>query len=124
VIGGQIAEMVSSVTVPPGNGVIEDVAFSGEPQYYFFKIIQFSESGAEDRVWTAPVWFQGGGEPPDPIPDPSPNETVASKKSNTFHVSLKCLDAQRIKPENLVTGAAAEQGRQLHLGCPRTTGGR
>ena len=128
VVGGQIAELVNSVTVPSGSGVVEDVAFSGEPQYYFFKVIQFSESGAEDRVWTAPVWFegppQGGGETPDPAPGPDPGQAVASKKSNTFHVSSACLDAQRIKPENLVTGAAARQGRQLHVGCPRTTGGR
>lgn len=127
-VGGQIADLVNSVSVPTGSGTIEDVAFSGEPQYYFFKVIQFAESGDEDRVWTAPVWFQsqaqGGGTPPVTPPDSNANQAVASRRSNTFHVSLVCLDAQRIKPENLITGAEAQQGRQLHVGCPRTTGGR
>jgi hypothetical protein len=124
---GQIAEMVTSVSVSAGNGTIDDVAFSGEPQYFFFKIIQFGESGDEDRVWTAPVWFQGqledGGTPPVTPTDTTSSQVVASRRSNTFHVSLVCLDAQRIKPENLITGSEARKGRQLHASCPRTAGG-
>jgi len=81
--------------------------------------IQPKEYGRDDF----PSLEQDGG-PPDPAPDPDPSQAVASKTSNTFHISSACLDAQRIKPENLVTGTAARQGRQLHLGCPRTTGGR
>lgn len=115
-----------------GTGTIEDVAFSGEAQYFFFVVVQVNENGEEDRAWTAPVWFQsqpedgstpvvgggtGGG-------SPDPSQFVASRRSNTYHVSLTCLDAQRIKQSNLVTGAAARQGREKHEGCPRTTGGR
>lgn len=127
--GGQVAEMVNSVTLPAGggSGTIEDVALSGEAEYFFFKVVQFSEGGDEDRVWTAPVWFEsqaGGGTTPGTEPPIGADQEVASRRSNTFHISMSCLDAQRIKPANRITGSEARQGRQLHPGCPRTTGGR
>lgn len=124
-VGGPPAVLVNSVTLPTGNseGSIQDVAFSGEPQYFFFKVVQFNESGGQDRVWTAPIWFEGAAPTPTPTPDAG-SQFVASKRSNTYHVSLDCLDAQRIKPDNLIRGEQAKQGRQLHEGCPRITGGR
>jgi hypothetical protein len=36
--------------------------------------------------------------------EPAPAGTVASRRSNTFHVSMRCFDAQRINPQNLVRG--------------------
>jgi hypothetical protein len=111
--------MVSLVRVDAGSGSIEDVAFSGEGQFFFFKIIQRGDDGDEDRVWTAPVWFESQSPAPDPVPDENADRTIASRNSEVFHVSLECLDAQRIKVSNRVTGAAARQGRRLHEGCPR-----
>ena len=129
-VGGPVAQMVSSVTTSSGggSGTVEDVAFSGEAQFFFFKVIQFNEDGETDRVWTAPVWFQsqpdaggatpGGGTPSTPTMDTA----VASRRSEVFHVSGDCLDAQRIKLENRITGADARRGRHLHQGCPRRSG--
>lgn len=124
-VGGQPAKLVSAVTTSAGNGSIEDVAFSGEAQYFYFKIIQKDEDGNEDRAWTAPVWFQDAGDPLDSLTDdvtgPAANEAlfVASKRSEVYHVSNECLDAKRIKPRNLVTGPNARNGRRLHENCPR-----
>jgi hypothetical protein len=129
-VGGPVAQMVSSVTTLAGggSGTVEDVAFSGEAQFFFFKVIQFNEDGETDSVWTAPVWFQSqtdaggatpvGGTPTTPVTDTA----VASRRSEVFHVSGECLDAQRIKPENRITGADARRGKQLHQGCPRRSG--
>ncbi len=159
-IGGQVARIVNSVTTPASNnegvvtGTIEDVAVSGQPEYFFFKIIQFSEDGDEDRAWTAPVWFQrqqnelvvlsdalfedsafSALEPlsesitavrrsdtAQPTITDNADAALASRKSNTYHISGECLDARRIKPSNLVRGNEARRGRRLHQGCPRTTG--
>jgi hypothetical protein len=159
-IGGQVARIVNSVTTPESNnagvvtGTIEDVAAGGQPEYFFFKIIQFSEDGDEDRAWTAPVWFQrqqnelvaladdifddSAFSALEPLTDSitailssdAPRATaanttgaaLASRKSNTYHISGECLDAQRIKPGNLLRGSEARRGRRLHEGCPRTTG--
>lgn len=138
-VGGPTAQMVMSVSTEPGggSGVIEDIAISNSPQYIFFKVVQFNENGNEEYAWTAPVWFQNqpdavivtpgpgfnpGG--PGTTPPPAADTAVASRKSNTFHVSKQCFDAQRIKPDNLVTGAEARRGRRQHPGCPRTTGPR
>lgn len=119
-VGGSLARMVSSVRVDGGSGTVEDVAFSGEAQFFFFKIIQRNESGDEDRVWTAPVWFENQSSmPTNPVPDPTADTTIASRNSEVFHVSLECLDAQRIRVSNRITGATARQGRRLHDGCPR-----
>lgn len=131
VAGAPEAVMVNSVTLPTGGGTgtIQDVAFDGGAEYFFFKIVQVGEGGDRDHAWTAPVWFQSqpedGGVPPVVIPEPPVgDQAVASRRSNTFHLSADCLDAQRIRHDNLITGAQARQGRQVHQGCPRTTGGR
>jgi len=118
-VGGSLARMVSSVRVDDGSGTIEDIAFSGEAQFVFSKIIQRNESGDEDRVWTAPVWFENQSPSPNPVPDGNADATIASRNSEVFHVSLECLNARRIRVSNRVTGAAARQGRRLHDGCPR-----
>jgi hypothetical protein len=112
--------MVSSVRVDAGNGTIEAVAFSGEPQFFFFKIIQRNESGHEDRAWTAPIWFENSSSTPTNLaPEVPVNTIIASRNSEIFHVSLECLDTQKIKVTNRVTGAAAKQGRRPHEDCPR-----
>jgi hypothetical protein len=124
--------MVTSISTETGggSGSIEDIAIGTMPQYIFFKVVQFSEDGTEEYAWTAPVWFQNQGEdtiltPGGGIPDdPAPAGAVASRRSNTFHVSMQCFDAQRISSANLVRGAEARRGRRLHQGCPRRTGPR
>ena len=132
-VGEGVAQMVSSISTEAGGGSgdIEDIAIGVQPQYIFFKVIQFNEGGDEEHVWTAPVWFQsqpeefiitpGSGGNPD---DPSPVAAVASRRSNTFHVSTRCFDAQRISARNLVRGADARRGRRQHPGCPRISGPR
>jgi hypothetical protein len=136
--GGGVAQMVMSVPAEEdGSGTIEDIAIDATPQYIFFKVIQFNESGDEDRAWTAPIWFLSqaeeviitppGGPNPDganPIPSPTTDTAAASRRSNTFHVSMRCFDAQRIGSRNLVRGPEARRGRRQHPGCPRTTGPR
>jgi len=137
-VGGPAAQMATSVSTAAGggSGVIEDVVIStASPQYLFFKVVQFNENGDEEYAWTAPVWFQsqpevivtpgpGPGPGPGTTPPPATDKAVASRNSNTFHVSNQCFDAQRIKPANLVKGAEARRGRHQHPGCPRTTGPR
>jgi hypothetical protein len=137
-VGGPTARMVTSVTAEEdGEGTIEDIGVGGQPQYIFFKVVQFNHDGSEEYAWTAPVWFQNQAEetvipPPGggtgtggtPTTTTTSDRAVASRRSNTFHVSAACFDAQRISPQNLVRGAEARRGRQLHQGCPRTTGPR
>lgn len=129
-VGGPTAQMVTSVTAEDdGEGTIDDVGLGGGAQYLFFKVVQFDEDGGEEYAWTAPVWFQsqpedvivtppGGGGPG--VPPPARDRAVASRRSDTFHVSPVCLDAQRISPQNLVRGAEARRGRRQHGHCPRT----
>lgn len=136
-VGGPTAQMVTSVSTETGGGAgtIEDIAVGNQPQYLFFKVVQFSEDGREELAWTAPVWFQshpedtvvttgggtgGGGTGTTPATDTA----VASRRSNTFHVSMRCFDALRISRQNLISGAEARRGRSQHQGCPRTTGPR
>jgi hypothetical protein len=123
-VGGQMAQMVSSVSRDgDGQGVIEDIAFSGEAQFFYFKIIQRDEDDNEDRAWTAPIWFENqapaGGTAAPVVTPPANDRAVASKNSDVFHVSNDCLDAKRIKPSNRLNGAQARAGRRQHEGCPR-----
>ncbi|MBI1818641.1 MAG: CehA/McbA family metallohydrolase [Deltaproteobacteria bacterium] len=99
---------------------IEDVKYTGGAQYVFFKVSQSDEHAGDDHAWTAPIWFDGdGAAPAAPVTEADTSTLVASKNSSVFHVSLECKDAQRIKPENLITGPAARLGRNQHTGCPR-----
>lgn len=126
-IGGQFAQLVSSVErTGNGNGNIEDVAFSGESQYFFFRVVQRNENGDFNRAWTAPVWFENqtnnlnlNGDNNLVNPTEAVDTAVASKKSEVYHVSDDCLDAKQIKPANKVRGAEARSGRRLHENCPR-----
>lgn len=124
--GEGIAVVVDQLTVdgnsPPGGSyTIQDVHYTGGTQYVFFKLTQHSEHGPADRLWTAPVWLEPGSQPPAPTPAGAPAgeaDLVASIHSTIYHTSLLCSDAQRIKPENRVTGPDAKRGRTLHEGCP------
>jgi len=140
-VGGGIARIIETVQVTgnTADGAIEDLRYTGGPQYLFFRVTQIleGEEGADhDRAWTAPVWFDAGeaspgGDPgaggvttpstPPAGPAAVPEDVaglVASRRSSTYHLSLECLEAQRIKASNLVRGEAARQGRTLHPGCP------
>jgi hypothetical protein len=139
-VGGPTAQMVTSVSTETGGGAgtIEDIAVGNQPQYLFFKVVQTDEGGRQELAWTAPVWFQN--QPEEAVvttggtgagtgsggagTTPATDTAVASRRSNTFHVSMRCFDAQRISPQNLVRGAEARRGRSQHQGCPRTTGPR
>lgn len=122
-VGGPFAQMVSSVTRSGnGTGTIEDIAFSGEEQFFYFKIVQRDEDDNQDRAWTAPIWFENqapGTVITPPVVTLDTDRAVASKNSEVFHVSDECLDAQRIKPSNRRNGAQARAGRRQHEGCPR-----
>ncbi|MET0648526.1 MAG: CehA/McbA family metallohydrolase [Pyrinomonadaceae bacterium] len=139
-VGGPTARMVTSVETETGGGrgTVEDIAISDQAQYIFFKVVQTDESGRQNLAWTAPVWFQsqpeavvtpgggggGGGTGGGGGNANTTDAAVASRRSNTFHVSTRCFDAQRISPQNLIRGAEARRGRNQHQGCPRTTGPR
>jgi hypothetical protein len=124
--GGPIAKMVSSTDHASGSGKIEDVALSGDPEFFFFKIIQ-SDSGSgedekEDESWTAPIWFENPAQSDFTESVVSAGDTsrfVASRNSRIYHVSSDCLDAKRIRSGNRVTGAEARKNRVLHDDCPR-----
>lgn len=126
-IGGQFARVVTSVNqTGNGNGTIEDVAFSGQPEYFFFRIVQRNndEGGEVNRAWTSPVWFENNLNPLlnnnlNSEPEAATDTAVASRRSEVYHVSDECLDAQRIRPANKVTGAEARNNRRLHTDCPR-----
>jgi hypothetical protein len=115
--------MVSAVNVSQGTGTIEDIALSGNSEFFYFKIIQSNgaendEDYQEDEAWTSPVWFERGttGEGGDTTPIAN---SVASRRSKVYHMSSDCLDAKRIKEANRITGAAAREGRTRHDDCPR-----
>ena len=141
-VGGDPAALIGSFPAERDatgrvRGNIDDIVFPGQPQYYFFRVSQVGEDGDEDNAWTAPVWFrnepgtivattdedEGIGRPEGVSATPTnPDRAVASRRSNSFHLTMECLDARSIKPENIVSGSAARQGRHLHPGCPRSAG--
>ena len=116
------ATVVEAVTTQGDNSLdhpksIEDIPFTGEHQYVFFKVTQTDEDNEADHVWTAPVWFETSAPTPPPDVDPEAvNDFVASKKSTIYHYSA-CPFAQGIKASNKLTGAEAVKGRTLHEGC-------
>ncbi len=119
--GGKEASIVETVKVDGDTAVpkkIEDVTFKGKGQYIFFRVRQTMEEQEADTAWTAPVWFDEGAETT-PAPQGDPDAAVASKNSHVYHVSADCIDAQSIKPANLIRGAEAREGRDEHQGCPR-----
>lgn len=104
-------------TAPGTFRTIDELKYSGGPQYIFFRIRQDNEEGSPDLAWTAPVWFDGAQEPV-PIAVEDVTAYLASVNSGIYHVSLDCRDAKRIKAANIVRGADAVKGRQKHEGCP------
>jgi hypothetical protein len=79
-IGGAVAEAVRTAS-REGNGSVSiaNIKYTGGRQYFYFKIIQRNDDDEQDRVWTAPVWFEPGPDnvPPPPLrPDspPPPND--------------------------------------------------
>jgi len=122
-IGGNAVNSLETVTTTGNTSnpkTIADIPYSGGAQFVYFKIVQSNEDGTPDRAWTAPVWFDVTGQPPNSA-GPPPEDTsrfVASKNSQVYHVSLDCRSAKAIKASNRITGAAAKEGRTLHQGCP------
>jgi hypothetical protein len=120
--GGDVATVVETITdhgnSPPENlKLIEDVHFTGEHQYLFFKITQTDEDENSDRAWTAPVWLEATA-PVSPMATATPSgDFVASKNSQIYHVA-SCRLAKGIKDKNKITGSEATKGRSLHQGCP------
>lgn len=123
-VGGPAARMVTAVVTAEGSGTIEDVALSGGPEFFFFKIIQTDidqddEDVSEDESWTAPVWFENPNTDMLPAGVETTEDFVASRRSKVYHLTADCLDARRIKASNRITGRAAREGRILHDDCPR-----
>ena len=62
-VGGKTARVIDVRSVT-GNEhadtplIIEDVVYTGRNQYFFVKITQSIDDAPDDRVWTAPVWFE------------------------------------------------------------------
>jgi len=124
VVGGTPAASVNTENATGNNSLanlrtIDDVVFSGGSQFLFFKITQTGEDGKADRAWTAPIWFEGNTpEVAGPGSMDDVANLVASKRSAIYHLSASCKSVKTIRPENLVTGAAAKLGRSPHQGCP------
>ena len=124
-------------------GRIEDVVFSGVPQYLFFKVTQFDEDGGEDDAWTAPIWFRNDDVWTSPVwfrNDPgtlvaTSNENVglvtpgrrnrapidadravASKSSNSFHLSIGV--PRRPGASSRITSSAARRPARV-VTCTR-----
>ncbi len=126
-VGGSVAKLVTSVETNAGVGRIEDVALSGSPEFFYFKVIQATIDGDDeyvDEAWTSPVWFDTApAHGVTPVVDNGIGESLpnllASRRSQIYHTSDACLDAKKIKSGNKVTGAEARKGRILHEDCPR-----
>lgn len=109
--------------------VITGVQYTGGRQYIYLRFNQTDEDGDEDRLWTAPIWFDHGhGDAVSAAPEiaavaaadsADENEYVASKRSLIYHTDPACRDAQHISEKNKVTGHEAMIGRRPHHGCPR-----
>lgn len=121
--GAGNATAIEAVTTEGNNSPdhpksIEDVPFTEEHQYVFFKVTQTNEDDDEDRAWTAPVWFETNAPTPPGVAETAPaGDFVASKKSTIYHHAT-CRFAEGIKAANKVTGTEAVKGRTLHEGCP------
>jgi hypothetical protein len=120
--GGDVATVIETVTAhgnnPPGQlKPIEDVHFSGEHQYLFFKITQTDEDENSAHAWTAPVWFEPSSSETPIVEAATANDFVASKNSKIYHVS-SCRLAKGIKDKNKIVGSEATKGRSLHANCP------
>ncbi len=104
-------------------GTIGGVKYTGGRQFVYFRVTQGNVDGDEDRLWTAPIWFDAGSGDGsgDNIAVAAPDESafLASKKSKIYHTDPSCRDAQGISPANRLTGHAATEGRTPHQGCPR-----
>ena len=76
--GNEDADMIRSAT-HSGNGTlnIAGVTYTGGRQYIYLKIIQRDDDVTEgDRVWTAPVWFEGGSANPPASTGGPPNVSL------------------------------------------------
>jgi hypothetical protein len=123
-VGGTAVNEINAVSASGNNSApreIQDVRYSGSSQFVYFKITQANEDGPADRSWTAPVWFTSTGSSSviaATLGAANESDYVASKRSSIYHVSAECRSAKMIKPENLVTGAQAKEGRTIHNSCP------
>ena len=114
-----------------GPQAIEGAEYAGGRQYFYLRINQIDADGNEDRLWTAPIWFDHGHALPTPDEPSDLNaasvgaeeqdeaQYVASKRSKIYHTDPSCRDAQSIAEKNRITGRDAARGRMPHKGCPR-----
>ncbi|MEK6688697.1 MAG: lamin tail domain-containing protein, partial [Gemmatimonadota bacterium] len=75
-IGGEEAEVVLTPVAASGNGMvtIPGLTYAGGAQYVYLRITQgHDEVDGQERVWTAPVWFEPGAT----IPAPSGGSSIA-----------------------------------------------
>jgi hypothetical protein len=104
--GGNVAQVIETVQVQGNTAAntverIDGITFSGPGQYLFLKVRQIDEDGVDDRVWTAPVWFEPEsfiGTPlanvrimgllPNPAGNEAENEEVTIGNQGTQQVSM------------------------------------
>ncbi len=98
-----------------GNGTATfNVVSSGDPQFYYIKVIE----NDGDRAWTAPIWvnhFEAG------VPHDAVDTTTTAQlffwtknpSSHVFHVA-GCSSINSISPSNLMSGAVPPAGRHQH----------
>jgi hypothetical protein len=60
-----------------GMHTLANVNYAGGEQYFFLKVLQSNDDhDEEDRVWSAPVWFEPSATPSLPAPSPAPAPTM------------------------------------------------
>lgn len=123
-IGGEVAEVVTRVSEQPAGEIrITGVRYSGGEEYVFLRITQSHDDVAgEDRVWTAPVWFETAGAMPPPggvsavalVVDPFAEEAQVINMGDTaidlggWHLVSTRGSQEFIFPEGTVVGTGEE----------------
>lgn len=86
--GGDPAKSPADATTVNGNVQdfhLEPVQYRKPEQYVLLKVVQVSEDGANDRAWTAPVWFGSEGVP---VAGASPSPTAPAPSGGLRIASL------------------------------------
>lgn len=122
------AVMVEQATIggdtgAPNTELFDGIRYGGGHEYFFFKIIQHAEHGPNDRVWTAPIWFEPAGELLPPVPDNIPvDDAVARTSSGVFHFRRDCR-FYKMPEGSRVEQHEAVRGRRACKLCERLSNG-
>jgi monoamine oxidase len=104
------------LSIPPGASSVDcDVLAEPCGERLFF-------AGEATQRWdygTVHGAFWSGEHAARRLIEPASAAWIASRQSPVYHISLACVNAQEITPENRICGPAAQQGRRRHIGCPQ-----